>query len=307
MEAAVVLLRWAQYAASFVLAGGALFAIYALPATGPSSAEALGWPRRLLTAAAALLVLASLVGLIAQTAVAAGSLAAALDPAALVSVLTEMAMGAASVVRALAAALAFAALWIAPPSRRIWIAVAALGAVGVLSMAWMGHGAATEGGGGILHLAADIAHLAAAAIWMGALAFFLALARDSRRERDFSAFHAALAGFSGLGAALVAVLVASGLINSWFLIGLGGLPALARTPYGQLLLLKLALFAAMLALAAANRFKLTPALRKALVDPTRTDAAVRALRRSLALELGAATILIAVVAWLGRLAPITSQ
>jgi putative copper resistance protein D len=250
-----------------------------------------------------LLTLASVVGLGLQTAVAAGSLAAALDPVLLVSVLTEMAMGAASVVRALAAAATLAVLWIAPPSRRAWIATAALGAVGVASMAWMGHGAATEGLAGAAHLAADIAHLAAAAAWIGALAFFLVLAGS----RDFSRLHAALAGFSGLGTALVAVLVASGLINSWFLVGPAGPPALVRTPYGQLLLLKLALFAAMLVLAAANRFRLTPALKDALVDPGRTDAAVRALRRSLVLELGAAMALIAVVAWLGRLAPITAQ
>ena len=44
MEPAVVLLRWAQYAASFVLTGGALFALRALPAAGPFSAAGLGWP-----------------------------------------------------------------------------------------------------------------------------------------------------------------------------------------------------------------------------------------------------------------------
>ncbi len=59
METAVVLVRWVQYVTSFALAGGALFALYALPAAGPSSAAALGWPRRLLAGCAALLVLAS--------------------------------------------------------------------------------------------------------------------------------------------------------------------------------------------------------------------------------------------------------
>lgn len=307
MEAAVILLRWTQYAASFVLMGGALFAVHALPAAGPSSAGALGWPRRLLAGAAILLALASALGLVLQTAVLAGSLAAALDPATLVSVLAEMAMGAASVVRALAAAAALILLGFASPRGRTWIATAALGAVGVASMAWMGHGAATEGPAGALHLLADIAHLAAAAAWIGALVFFLALAFGRLPGGGLPAFHAALAGFSGVGTALVIVLVASGVINSWFLVGPAGLPALVRTPYGQLLLLKLALFAAMLALAAANRFRLTPALKEALVDPARTDAAVLALRRSLVLELGAATILIAIVAWLGRLPPITAQ
>lgn len=308
METAVVLVRWAQYVTSFALAGGALFALYALPAAGPSSAAALGWPRRLLAGCAALLVVASLLGLVLQTAVVAGSLSAALDPSTLASVVSEMAMGAASLARALAAVVALHVLLLAPPGRAAWIAASALGAVAAASMAWMGHGAATEGPGGGLHLAADIAHLAAAAVWVGALVFFLGLAGVSRRDaRQAPTFHAALAGFSGIGSGVVAVLVASGLINSWFLVGPMGVAALVRTPYGLLLLLKLVLFGAMVVLAAANRFRLTPALREALVEPAPPSTAVKALRRSLVLELSAAMALVAVVAWLGRLAPISAQ
>ncbi|WP_299009031.1 copper homeostasis membrane protein CopD [uncultured Caulobacter sp.] len=308
METAVVLVRWAQYVTCFVLAGGALFALYALPAAGPSSAAALGWPRRLLAGCAALLVLASLLGLVLQTAVVAGSLTAALDPSTLASVVSEMAMGAASLARAMAAVVALAVLMLARPGRAAWIAASALGAVAAASMAWMGHGAATEGPGGGLHLAADIAHLAAAAVWVGALVFFLGLAGVSRRDaRQAPTFHAALAGFSGIGSGVVAVLVASGLINSWFLVGPMGVAALVRTPYGLLLLLKLVLFGAMVVLAAANRFRLTPALREALVEPAPPSTAVKALRRSLVLELSAAMALVAVVAWLGRLAPISAQ
>jgi putative copper resistance protein D len=308
METAVVLLRWAQYMTSFVLMGGALFSLYALPAGGPSGAVALRWPRRLLGGSAALLVLASGLGLLLQTAVVAGSLAAALDPSTLASVITEMAMGAASLVRAAAAALALAVLLFAPQGRVGWITTAALGGVATASMAWMGHGAATEGVAGGVHLLADLAHLTAAAVWIGALAFFVALAGDRRRDADRKAvFHVTLAGFSGVGSGLVAVLVASGLVNSWFLVGPSGWRALAETAYGRLLLLKLVLFAAMVALAAANRFRLTPALRAALADPARTDSAVVALRRSLQLELGVALAVVALVAWLGRLAPITAQ
>jgi putative copper resistance protein D len=273
--------------------GGALFALYALPAGGPSSALALGWPRRLLGGSAALLALAS---------------AAASDPSTLASVITEMAMGASSLVRTTAAGLALAVLLLAPQGRAGWIATAALGAVATASMAWMGHGAATEGVAGGVHLLADLAHLAAAAVWIGALAFFVGLAGDRRRDEGrTAAFHAALAGFSGVGSGLVAALVASGLVNSWFLVGPSGWTALAATAYGRLLLLKLVLFAVMLALAAANRFRLTPALRTALADPVRTDSAVVALRSSLQLELGVAVAVVALVAWLGRLAPITAQ
>jgi putative copper resistance protein D len=63
----------------------------------------------------------------------------------------------------------------------------------------------------------------------------------------------------------------------------------------------------MVALAAANRFRLTPALRAALTDPAERGAAIDALRRSLYLEFGAGLAVLGLVAWLGRLAPITAQ
>jgi putative copper resistance protein D len=61
-----------------------------------------------------------------------------------------------------------------------------------------------------------------------------------------------------MGYVAVATLITSGLVNSWFMIG--SVSSLPKTLYGQILLGKLALFAAMLALAAANRFWLVPQL-----------------------------------------------
>ncbi|MBO9708874.1 MAG: copper homeostasis membrane protein CopD [Caulobacter sp.] len=308
METAIVLLRWAQYAASFVLMGGALFAVYALPAQGPLSAAALGWPRRLLAGAGALLAMASVTGLLLQTANVAGSFSAAFDPATLISVLTEMAMGVSSVVRALAAALSVVLLLSPRFGRSSWLPTSGLGAIATVSMAWMGHGAANEGLAGVIHLGADILHLVTAAVWIGALAFFAGLAVQRPLGDDsLRAFQSALAGFSGVGSAVVATLVASGLVNGWFLVGPAGWPALATSLYGRLLLLKLAIFGAMVLLAAANRFRLTPALRAGLDDPSQASAAVAHLRRSLLLEFGAALTLALLVAWLGRLAPISAQ
>lgn len=305
MEVAVVVLRWAQYAAGFVLTGGALFALYALPARGSSSAAALGWPRRVLAGSAAVLLLATLLGLLAQTAVVAGSLRLALDPTTLASVLTDMAMGPSSVARSLCAALALGLLLIARPRAWVWVATSILGGIATASFAWMGHGAATEGAGALVHLAADLAHLLAAAVWIGALAFFVAFARST--SDHLSAFHDALAGFSGVGSAVVAILLATGLINGGFLVGVAGLPDLLTTLYGRLLLLKLVVFGGMLVLAAANRFRLTPMLRRALREPELSAQAAAALKRSLAWEATAALAVLALVAWLGRLAPISSS
>ena len=54
------------------------------------------------------------------------------------------------------------------------------------SLAWAGHGGATPGRPGDLHLAADMLHLLAAGAWLGTLiplALLLAETRRSRRRR----------------------------------------------------------------------------------------------------------------------------
>lgn len=304
MEALIIGLRFIQYAGAFVLMGGALFLLRSPPGDGVAGAANLDWPRSMLATAAGALLVATVAGLVAQTALLAGSLTAALEPASLQAVFTGMAMGPSSIVRALAAALALVMLG-ARLGRRRWLPLLTLGVIATGSLAWMGHGAATEGVGSTPHLVADIVHLLAAAAWIGGLVFFVRLtlaARDG--EASLEALHDALAGFAGLGSLLVALILMSGLVNSWFLVGLEGTNALMATPYGRLLLLKLALFAVMLVLASANRFYLTPALRAALGDGGKGRAAVTALRISLAVETGAAVAVMAAVAWLGRMSPI---
>src|SRR3546814_3198171 len=72
--------------------------------------------------------------------------------------------------------------------------------------------------------------------------------------------------FSRVGTICVLVIAATGLINSQMIVGAENLGRSLSSPYGQLLLAKLALFALMLALAAANRWRLTPALAAAAGD-----------------------------------------
>lgn len=308
MEGALIALRFAQYLGVATLFGASLFCLYALPASGPAAAAALGWPRRWLRFAALLTLIGAGGGMVAQTAVMAGSLAEALKSESLRFVALDTTIGRAAVLRALAGALALVLLLGLRPGRTLWTAISTLGLIAAASLAWMGHGAATEGRGHALHLVSDILHSLAACVWVGALAAFLALLwrRDYRGPELQAATHRALEGFSGLGSALVAVLVVTGLVNSWFLVGLDRLEGLWTTPYGRLLLAKLVLFAGMLALAAANRFRLTPGLRRALEGEGSPIAPIAALRRSLRLETGAGLAVLALVAWLGTLAPVSA-
>jgi putative copper resistance protein D len=63
----------------------------------------------------------------------------------------------------------------------------------------------------------------------------------------------------------------------------------------------------MLALAAANRWRLTPALSAAITsgEPA-PDRKLAAMRTSLALEAAAAVLILALVAWFGTLEPFVS-
>jgi len=114
--------------------------------------------------------------------------------------------------------------------------------------------------------------------------------------------HRALEGFSLVGTVIVALIVASGLVNSYMLVGPAHVLSLPSTLYGQLLIAKLVLFGVMLALAAANRFRLTPALDQAIKE-NGTMTAITLLRRSLIFEASAALLILGLVAWLGTLEP----
>lgn len=304
LEPAVVVLRLMQYAGAMILMGSSLFFLYALPRTTAAADPPAPFARGLIAIAAGLLTLASMLGLLAQTSVMAGSIAEGMKGESLQAVITGMDLGRAGVVRVLTAALALVLVLGLRQGRLSWGLSALLGAVATASFAWSGHAAASEGAGKAVHLAADVAHGWAAAVWIGALAaFFLLLRPPAVAARSAAALHDALHGFAGVGTVLVSALIATGLINSWFLVGPDRIEGLATTPYGRLLSLKILLFVAMLGLAAVNRFRLTPRLGRVLATPDGQAAPLAALRRSVAIETALGIAILALVAWFGTLAP----
>jgi putative copper resistance protein D len=169
---------------------------------------------------------------------------------------------------------------------------AAIAAIAVAAIAWQGHGGAELGRAAIVHLTADVTHLVAAALWLGAL---LPLMMALRGVTEVSRQYALARRFSTLGVVCVAALLASGVVNTYYLVG--SIAALIGTAYGQLLLLKLAIVGAMLAVASVNRWKLVP--RLAARD---SDAAGRIARHS-AIEAVLGLGVIVVVAALGTMEP----
>lgn len=296
----VVVLRLLQFAAAVVALGLPLFQIYA---PGPVPARS---ARRAAITAGLLLAAGAAGGLVAQTAMMAGGWAAAFDPASIGYVIQSTGLGVAHMARA-ALALAGVAILMFGQDRKVAGLMAVMAFAGATaSFAWSGHGAASEGAVGLIHLIADIIHALAAAVWLGALAgFCMRLCRPSGGEIETTA--RSLAGFATVGSAAVAVLVLTGLINAGFLIGIDGVVRVASSNWGLLLLGKLALFILMVGLAALNRFTLTPGLARAIKHDTATDEPVRRLRLSIGLEMVAGLALLGLVAAMGVQMPPASM
>ena len=119
-------------------------------------------------------------------------------------------------------------------------------------------------------------HLLVVAFWFGAL---IPLVLVTRLE-PAAATARIVQRFSAIAVLLVPLIVIAGLAMAALLSGSFGV---LRTPYGQLLLVKLAGFIVLLLLAAYNRWRLTPALSLGGTAPDGA-AAAGALRRSIAAE-----------------------
>lgn len=303
IEPVVVIVRLLQYTGAMILLGSSLFFLYALPSSGAASAAAIRGVRWLPAGGAALLAVTSLLAVATQASVLTGTFADGFTVDAMTSVVSFMSLGKAAVVRAGAATAALCTLIALRPGRTSWALAVVLGFIATLSLGWMGHAAASEGPGASIHLISDIIHVLAGAVWIGALAaFLLLLVRSPRTAEERVATHAALERFSGVGSIIVAAVVLTGIVNSWILIGPDRLSALVTTPYGRLLGLKLVLFAWMLLLAVANRFRLTPGLAAAEASG-QSALAIAALRRSIALEAALGLGVLFLVSWFGTLVP----
>jgi putative copper resistance protein D len=279
MDGFLIAARTLHFAAAVSLAGMFAFErLVASPAfqqSGAAIANAAGLRRRLAWLAWASLALAIGSGAAWLVGVAAGMSGKPLGIALLSQgvvpiVLTRTQFGQDWLLRlALAVLLGFCLLARqARPRRAVrpigWAALALAGLL-LASLAWAGHGAATPGLPGDLHLAADILHLIAAGLWLGTLPPLALLLAEARRTGDAdwaTIAWTATRRYSMLAVASVAVLVAGGLINTWFLAGT--VSVLVGTEYGRLLLAKVGLFIAMLMVAAVNLLRLTPRLAGAV-------------------------------------------
>ncbi|SHH33439.1 copper homeostasis membrane protein CopD [Bradyrhizobium erythrophlei] len=298
----LITVRAIHFAASAVITGTLVFRTWvARPALPSEQAIALGWRSQTLRVAwiALAVTLLSGAGWLLLQAVSMSGLppGEAMTSQVLSTVLNETQFGVVTEIRSvlaiiLATALAFDRFALADR-----LALAA--AVGLTaSIAWTGHAGSTLGELGNLHLAADALHLVAAAGWIGGLVALSLLLAAVRRHGGASLARDAAQRFSTLGIVSVATLAVTGLVNSWILVG--SFRALPATEYGQVLMLKLIVFAAMLVFAGVNRFALTPRL---VVSSGNDHEAVRKLMRNSVVEIALGLAIFAIVGVLGTLHP----
>jgi copper resistance protein D len=187
---------------------------------------------------------------------------------------------------------------------RLWYsALLHLGALLLISQAWLGH--ASQGGAGVygaIMITVYATHVLAAGAWVGGLPPLLS---GLVEQRNFAPNEArictvdVLSRFSAMGMVAVTLIVASGVTNAGFRVA-GSFGVLYDTEYGNVLFAKISVVAVMLALAYFNRFVFMPRLRSAALKGM---PAITWLGRSVALELALGVLVVFVAAVLGITPP----
>jgi copper resistance protein D len=306
----LVWVRFLHFAATVSLSGVVIFhAWVGAPALAAGGADAAtvrliaGRLARLAWASFALAVLTGAAALMVQAAsMGERSLADLWSDSLLATVLLDTDFGHVWLVRFALIVLLAAALrppYFGAPASAWRRSVALVLAVAfVAALAFAGHAAAGDGIEGAVHLIADVLHLVAAAAWVGALAPLAIVLGAAKDYGALAMMRIATLRFSTLGITSVGTVLATGMVNTYELTG--SVAALFGTGYGRLLLVKIALFLAMLAIAAVNRMRLTPRL---VAGGAAAGPALQQLRTNALVEAVIGALILFVVALLGTLPP----
>lgn len=299
-EGPIIAVRFGLFAIEGLLLGVPLFGLYALRAPERSQLPFRAW-----------LILLSLIGVglnilgfALLLASMAGTSIDAIDPDLARSILLTAPVGWAFVLRLAVTALALGVVLLAPANRTSMLtSVTALSGVALASLAWNGHGVATEGALAWPHLIADMVHLLAAGVWLGAIACLLYIVvRPKASLADLTIAERCLKNFGVVGSLIVALLIVSGMINGFAILGDQPFGPEIGSTYIVLMGSKLALFTLMLTLAALHRFRFVPAVERT-TEHANKAMTIRLMRTSMVAELAAAVVILGLVAWLGTLEP----
>jgi putative copper resistance protein D len=250
MDEALVLCRSLQFASAMLLFGASLFQSTIAPV---GLARALDPSLQQISKAAGFVVLATAIAWLLLSAGEIGEgWADVWNPSAIGSILLDTNFGRVWLWRlgfviVLLGVLAFS-------RDNHWSAVALLAALTLGSLGLVGHAVMRAGVLGWLNKLSQIIHLLATGFWLGSLVPLVASLRLAGDPNTSANARVALQKFSGLGHVAVVTVLATGVVNTWLV--LGGFPMDVSSPYQALLVAKIVLVAIMLALALANRYVL---------------------------------------------------
>jgi putative copper resistance protein D len=177
--------------------------------------------------------------------------------------------------------------------RRVWGLIVVLSALALGSLGFIGHAEMEEGLAAWLDQASQFLHLISAGFWLGSLLPLLVCLRPHGNAADQEAIATTLRRFSGYGHFAVAIILATGVANAWFV--LGTLHLDPAVPYQALLIAKLLLVGVLVGLALANRYIFMPWIGD--------GAGLRALRVGTIAEMVVGAGVIGLVSVLGALSP----
>ncbi|PKA72917.1 putative copper resistance protein D [Pseudomonas baetica] len=281
MSEALVLCRFLHFTVVLMLFGAWLFRPLLLKGDAPELDRHLARLARWLAAVA---LASGIVWALLITASMAGSAAAAFDPDTVALVLGNTFFGQVWRWHLLINAVLLALLF--TPWRSNLPLRLGLSALLLATLAPVGHGAMLDGLSGQLLILNQIVHLTCVAAWLGGLLLLVMIVRQpSEPMREI------LRRFSGIGYALVAGLLISGLINVRVLTGQWW-PTPLFTGFALILLIKAMIVLGMLGLALFNRLRIEDCAQR-----------MGALRRSVVLEWLLGIGAVAAVSLLGTLPP----
>jgi putative copper resistance protein D len=289
--AALAAARWLHFLAAMLLFGAALFPFYA--ARDDLTASAVLKPaRRAFRVAAVLMAVSAFAWAAILLITITGAADSLIDRDTLSAFFFETGFGKVWAVRLLLALAVPFVAFVAGNAlfgRTLPTALIALLTGSLLvSQAWVGHAAASGAEAWIVVLGYAL-HVLGAGAWVGGLVPLGLALRESSGEVSDACLDHALHRFSNVGIIAIAAILAGGLVNVWA--RWRSLDALLASAWGDLVLVKLTLFAALLALAIQNRFALMPRFLTDLRSRNRLAGNVLIEQVCLLAILGAASLL----------------
>ncbi len=323
--------RWLNLLAIVTLVGAAIFwaVVWRRPSMRPAAVESAFGARfrRLVTGAWITLLIASVLSIIFQGAIAGGlSLWEAARPSVLAEVLSTK-YGVVAIIKIVALAM-LAGMWVLrdrlDPAGNVGgrqrLSVGAAGAGGslpipfaigaavllallVASPGLAGHAGSTDPVA--VNVAVDALHVAGASAWLGGLVCLLFGAFHSVRSLDdverTTTMAPIVARYSDMATIAVAVITISGLWAAW--IEVRALRALTTTDYGVVLLTKVAVFLPLVALGAINNRIIKPRIQETAATAGAAQAPLARLRRFVLTEIALGAVVLAVTALLVNIPP----